>query len=116
MATKRRWRIWPQLLAAALMLFTSCRDRVVGPAEIVPEDGPHGIVPVGVVEITLTALGTDKVTAEARTPEWTFGPVGTGRPAADGCCCGAGVGREASTAPVVPLGAEAPLSAALVVP
>jgi hypothetical protein len=69
MATQRRWRVWPQLLAAALMLFASCRDRLVGPAEIVPDDGPHGIVPVGVVEITLTALGTDRVTAEARTPE-----------------------------------------------
>jgi hypothetical protein len=69
MANKRRRRVWPQLVAAALMLFASCRDRLVGPAEIVPDGQEEGMLPVGVVSITLSAIGSDHPTASVSTPE-----------------------------------------------
>jgi hypothetical protein len=57
---------WPQLLVASVLLFASCRDRVIGPGETEPgEPEKPAILPVGVVEITLNAIGTDQFTATA---------------------------------------------------
>ena len=58
-------RLWPRVLVVLiLLLLPSCRDRVVGPEPLTPDEEKPRFTPLGIVEITIKVDG-DQVSASA---------------------------------------------------
>jgi hypothetical protein len=59
-------RIAPIVTGLSLLLLsTSCRDGLIGPRELVPGDGPGA---AGLMEVTISGIGTDRISASAARP------------------------------------------------